>query len=534
MTNESLVNRILNVGLVIDDLDVSYWEYELVKKMISEQVAEVTTVMVLSQGISAHPDNDAGRKIRDFHMRLDEKHFKPRPNAFAKKNLQDLIPDAKQWLTNVTVDHMSKEQFDFIIWLSPQSPQSYWYDHTNNGILSFAHGEENCSLAILGYEEFMKMEGVISSALILKKKEEDLGKIIYQTWSTMPSLSMSRSRNEHVCKLLSFVPRALNVFAKKGNDAFIGNPNYLAKEHSSNSRPLSKIKAITNLSNHFCRMVYNTLRKKLYREQWLLLFQSDQTPPTSFDQFKKIYPPKESFWADPILVQREQKNYLFFEELPYANNRGFISVVEMDENGFSSPITPIIQQPYHLSYPFIFEKEGTYYMVPESKENRNVQLYECKHFPLKWEHKMDLMQDVRAVDTTLFHHDGKWWMFTVMVENEGAGTNDELFLFYADTPFTQDWTSHPNNPIISDVRSARPGGSIYVQDGKIIRPSQDCSKKYGYGFNLNEIEVLTETDYQEKRILHITPWDKSIKRTHSFAHQKGISVIDGLIQRRRF
>lgn len=528
MTNE------IRVALVIDNLVISSWKYKLISRIVDEKVADISCAIVLPKEYVSI--KKGGSKIQDFHINLDKKYYKPSPDAFEEKNLKDLIPKQDNWLSDGYEDKLKNENFDFLIWLSDESPSDLLYDNLKYGILSFAHGDDEERFSHFGYDEFMQMKGIINSSLILKKDVNDAGKIISQTWSTMTTLSLSRSRNEHAWKLHSFIPRALNNFSKEG-EAFLSNkPQYLKKENPSHPKSPSEISALISLSNHFCRFVYNFIRKKFYREQWLLLFKNENAPSSSVNDFKTILPPKDRFWADPILVQRDNKNYLFFEELLYSTGRGFLSVVEIDENGFSGPITPILEKPYHLSYPFVFELEDKYYMIPESNENKNIQLYECTNFPFEWKHKMDLMTDVVAVDTTLFYHNEKWWMFTLISECKGIGKNDELFLFYSDNPFAQDWKSHTQNPIISDVRSARPGGSIFIQDGKIIRPSQDCSKKYGYGVNLNEIEIMTETEYREKRILHIAPTDidKNFRRVHTYVHLNGVSYIDGLIQRGKY
>lgn len=524
----------IRVALVIDNLVISSWKYKLIQRILDEKIADISCAIVLPSESDSLKKGKS--KIQDFHIKFDKKYYKPSPDAFEEKNLKDLIPESDNWLSGDHKDRLTNDNFDFSIWLSDETPSDLFYSNLKFGILSFAHGDDDTRFSHFGYDEFMKMKGVISSSLILKKDVNDSGKIISQTWSTMTTLSLSRSRNEHAWKLHSFIPRALNSFLKEGEAFFSNKPQYLRKENPSNKTSPSEISALINLSNHFCRFVYNFIRKKFYREQWLLLFKNETNPSTSVNDFKTILPPKDRFWADPILVQKDNKNYLFFEELLYSTGRGFLSVVAIDENGFSGSITPILEKPYHLSYPFIFELEDKYYMIPESNENKDIQLYECINFPFEWKHKMDLMTDVVAVDTTLFYHNEKWWMFTLISECKGIGKNDELFLFYADSPLTQDWKSHAQNPIISDVRSARPGGSIFIQDGKIIRPSQDCSKKYGYGVNLNEIEILTETEYRERRIEHIAPSDidKNFRRTHTYVHQPGISFIDGLIQRSKY
>ena len=191
----------------------------------------------------------------------------------------------------------------------------------------------------------------------------------------------------------------------------------------------------------------------------------------------------------------------------------------------------ILDKDYHLSYPFILNLDDKFYMVPESRGNKTIDLYECTDFPHQWNFKQRLMENVSAVDTTLIHYSNKWWLFTGMAENEAAAPNVELFLFYTDDLFSGEWTAHPQNPIVSDVKSARPAGSLFVKDGKLFRPSQDCSKAYGYGFDLNEIEILTETEYRERKILSIRPdWDKKILATHTFANCGNLTVIDVFTQ----
>jgi len=109
------------------------------------------------------------------------------------------------------------------------------------------------------------------------------------------------------------------------------------------------------------------------------------------------------------------------------------------------------------------------------------------------------------------------------------------YLFYSNQLVTTDWVSHPLNPIVSDVRKARPAGDIFINNGKIIRPSQNSSNYYGYGMSMNEILILNENEYLEKTLENIEPnWETNITRTHTFNHTKGLSVIDAKYLRRKF
>ena len=51
---------------------------------------------------------------------------------------------------------------------------------------------------------------------------------------------------------------------------------------------------------------------------------------------------------------------------------------------------------------------------------------------------------------------------------------------------------------------------------------------------LNQIEKINEKEYEEKIITSILPnWDKNITGVHTFQYDKGLSIIDAKIKRRR-
>ena len=138
--------------------------------------------------------------------------------------------------------------------------------------------------------------------------------------------------------------------------------------------------------------------------------------------------------------------------------------------------------------------------------------YRCVEFPHRWEGPTIIMDKVSAVDATLHEQDGRWWMFANMVENDGGKAWDELFLFHAPDPFSGQWTPHPQNPIVSDVRRSRPAGRMFWQDGKLIRPAQNCAGGYGKGIVFRHVLKLSETEYEETTIGQIVPeWQPNIR-----------------------
>jgi hypothetical protein len=173
--------------------------------------------------------------------------------------------------------------------------------------------------------------------------------------------------------------------------------------------------------------------------------------------------------------------------------------------------------------------------VPESSTKSSIDLYECVNFPYDWKLIMTLMENVNAVDTTLFYHNDFWWLFTAMPCNPNSPYHKELYLFYSDTLFTNEWIPHPLNPIVTDVKNFRPAGKLIIKNGKIYRPSQYCTDTYGVGINLYEIDVLSENDYKEIKVNSIKPnWNKKLIGTHTFTYDETFTIIDVFTKRFKF
>jgi hypothetical protein len=181
---------------------------------------------------------------------------------------------------------------------------------------------------------------------------------------------------------------------------------------------------------------------------------------------------------------------------------------------------------YHLSYPFVFEWRGEVYLLPETSRNRTIELYRAVEFPRRWEKAAVLMQDVSAVDSTLLEYRGRLWLFTAGIGGPSL-KNSELSLFHADSLWGP-WYPHPQNPVVCDVRRARPAGSLFYDGGHLIRPAQDCTTRYGAAIMLNRVEVLSDTEYREVPVGMIRPgWRKEVFTTHTINRNDVFEVLDG-------
>jgi len=282
------------------------------------------------------------------------------------------------------------------------------------------------------------------------------------------------------------------------------------------------------------RRVEKTVASFFFLDQWAILTaRAAGYGSLQWSAFRPMIPGKDRYWADPFIVARENRYYIFIEEKLYATGRGRIACLTLDADGRLQSHQVVLERPYHLSYPFLFEYRGEIYMLPETAQNRTLELYRCTHFPDRWEFAGTLMNDIYAVDATLFEHENKWWLFA-NIKKDGGSSLDALHLFFGDDPLSSHWTAHPLNPVVYDIQSARSAGCIFVQDGKLIRPSQDNLPRYGYAIRFNRIEKLSETEYREIREASFEPPRRAnILATHTYNRTDDLIVVDAVIRRWR-
>src|SRR2546428_268438 len=85
------------------------------------------------------------------------------------------------------------------------------------------------------------------------------------------------------------------------------------------------------------------------------------------------------------------------------------------------------------------------------------------------------------------------------------GGDANLYVWHA-SDLWGPWEAHPLNPVKTDIRSARPGGTPFEYEGQLYRPAQDCSKTGGGKIVLNRVDRLTTTEFQEEPVAIVAPY----------------------------
>lgn len=558
-------NPPLRIGLLLDSAELPSCFAEVVDHILESNFAHLELLIFNAeeQAKPAEPVahrslfrkvmdtlSDTHRRrtfLYDLYQRWDQRNVTPAENPLAlvdcSARLQHVesmtvVPIRKRFVHRfppAAIEAIRAKQLDVLIRFGFNILRGDILTSANYGVWSYHHGDGDYYRG--GPAHFWEVyeSNPISGAMLQILTEElDAGKVLYKgLFETCPGISRTRNCVQPYWGASTFMIQKLHELHQYGWDYvqshIVPHSSYLGKKKiytaPSNSEMLKWLGPVL-IRKSFLRVV-----RRPRIEHWRLAFRSGQTLPDTqaaaldLRGFRWIDSPKGRFYADPFLIEESGKVWVFFEDLDYSTQRGAISCAEVQKAGIGPPIT-VLERPYHLSYPCIFRDGNNIYIIPESGSNGTIELYRCVSFPDKWEFEKELFK-ARAVDTNIWIEDGVYWFFSTFQEARGLAT--QLWLFSANT-LTGDWTPHPANPISTDVRNSRNAGAIFRHNGKLFRPSQDCSKHYGYSFTLNEIVVWDQTQYQEKPMMTVDPvWAPGLVATHSYANIGDLEVIDGCV-----
>lgn len=250
-----------------------------------------------------------------------------------------------------------------------------------------------------------------------------------------------------------------------------------------------------------------------------------ETNELAISNYTRLIDDGQRFFADPFVIWHEGIYHVFVEEFPFDTQKGVISHFTVDKDGQVSAPKQVLSRPYHLSYPFVFEHDGQFWMIPETSANRAVELYRAVQFPDQWIFEKTLIADINLDDVTLIRHDERLWMFAAVSDWQSSQW-DALGLFYADDLFGE-WQGHQGNPVLLDAKAARPAGAMYHRDGSLWRPAQDCRSIYGGGLSLCRVDRLDPECFEQSVMHHFVPEDKDrLLGLHTLNEDHGLEVID--------
>jgi len=207
--------------------------------------------------------------------------------------------------------------------------------------------------------------------------------------------------------------------------------------------------------------------------------------------------------ADPFVFSRAGCLYLFFET-QVADDFGKIEAAELSGSNIRR-LGAVLSEPFHLSYPAVFGDEDRIYMLPESQGAGEMRLYRFDRFPDGPQFLRTLLPGQYA-DPSPVRVDGIWYIFATGPRG--------LELYFTEDLESGGLAAHPASPITNDSRYKRCGGMPFELDGRLVRPAQDCTARYGENLSLLAIRELSPTSYREELLTsgllaNDQPWNSS-------------------------
>ena len=253
--------------------------------------------------------------------------------------------------------------------------------------------------------------------------------------------------------------------------------------------------------------------ERLFRKEGAFaaaVFASDELNLDALSEQKLVYkldikglwrPKPVLYQADSFLFVQGDELFLFYE-LQHWDDPGVIAMVKTrDLKTWTDPVV-VLQQPFHLSFPYVFEDEGQVYMVPESQESDGIHLFRADNKELtSFSRVRTLLHQERSAgihynfnDSHIYKKDGTYYLFT-------AYQKDWMYyqeLYITDNLLTGEFRRHVASPVCMSNEFGRNGGSLITIDGRLLRVTQDCHADYGANVSLMEVTKLTPTEYHEQ------------------------------------
>jgi len=535
----------MKIAVLIDSYNLPNWKYKIIKDFYDKDCIELDLIKIKFS---------LTRKIFNFIQKLNESFFyiyekidylifsktnkfketNDRKNAAEKINIKKTkyktikVKFSKNKLRCIDNCYQAEKlNFDLIVDLTKTFKKDFYEQFrtiSKKGICFFEFGEQSDLFPPFFKEIYFKIP---TTNVCLSITDGKFKRVLYESCSETYKISLYLNSNKNLWKIAEFINRKIDKIK-----------NFSVSDFNSNDKCFCcAVKVPSNflMIKFLFKILKNLIKEKSinlkFKQQWFLAFQKIQGNIDFINEdkskFKFIMPPTDKFFADPFIVNENNKSYVFFEEYCYLKQKGMISYLEIDEKENVSEPQVIIEKDYHLSYPFVFKHENKYYMIPETLGAKTIELYEATNFPQKWELKKVLFNNINAVDNSLIYYNQKFWLFTNVATN-GVALADELFIFYSDS-VTGEWKAHSKNPVISNSKTARSAGKFFFHKGKLIRPSQENSLRYGYALNFNAVDILTENDYKETLIKNVRPEfiDDNLA-IHTFNSDNIYNIIDGM------
>lgn len=353
------------------------------------------------------------------------------------------------------------------------------------GIWSFHHDDPSVFRGVPS--NFWEIyHGKTTNGAILQRLNEtvDQGDILWQAWFPVIHHSWKNNMDEAYFQSSLWPAQVCRKIANKQN---------IEIQTDGQKGVLKKVPVNQQMFYFVLLLMYNRFlyhyRRFYRREMWIsgIRFINEE---------KICWLPKgkaSEYKADAFAFKTIKNYYVLYEHFDYRNPKGIIRMQKLDKYLFPvGDAKTVIEEDGHLAFPYTLHYNGDVYCCPESSSESVLRLYKFNRKIESFEFHCTLLAGHAAVDPVLYFHEGLWWLFFT----EKSHSTSELHIWYS-VSLEGPYEPHILNPVKTDVRSSRPAGALFFQNGNLYRPAQDCSKYSGHRIAINRIVELNTISFAE-------------------------------------
>jgi hypothetical protein len=307
----------LSVAFVLESAHIPAWQFAM--------IASIAGSNYVSACVLTHPDRtsahcgtrDSSARLFEAFRRYEDRRQNVSRDACARRPVAELPS---------TVDRISLPidqhgGFDVVIALGSLAQIDELSAASKFGAWFYEHGSNQTGRTdgmSLAFWEVIRRQPYVWSRLLMRQAGSAADVIVCESYSGIYHLSHRRSRNEHLWKLASIIPRMLRRLRSIGPEHFLNNlrdaPRSTRLDMFAGKNRLSSARLFFPILDYVAWRLVQKAARKLYTERWILMF-STGGERLSVESLRKLMPPGDRFWADPFAV------YFRMEELAVPDTR---------------------------------------------------------------------------------------------------------------------------------------------------------------------------------------------------------------------
>lgn len=246
------------------------------------------------------------------------------------------------------------------------------------------------------------------------------------------------------------------------------------------------------------------------------------------------------YWiADPFIFEDKDVTYLFYEAYDLIKCKGVIAYSILNDNFVATTPKVVIEEDYHLSFPFIFIKDNHIYIMPESCNDDSLKVYKALSFPDIWKEDYSVLEDIYCSDSVFFEFKEKRYL-SIFEQFRNPPSEKKHYCWGIHSIYKLDKSGIlrklPASVTQEGDYGIRNAGAFFKCGNNLIRVGQNSTDDvYGKGmvfFRIDSVEPYCEqeiynVDYREmQKHLIFGGEEKKIDGTHTYNVSDKYEIID--------